>query len=304
MDDRLEAVGKTASRLPPEDAEAGAVPFAASAYKDLIAITDGVASERFLGQSAAIAGALGARLQIAFIAPSPSPSRYTPNIDGAATERLALAGAAKASACRAEIEARMRLRVHLVAGEPERIAREAAELAVHASLALLPDNSLCGNPALRDRVAAALLDQASCPLLIVRGGGLALPARSAAIAWNGSKASSRAWRDALPLLAGGALVDVAIGGVRAATKLDGVPIETLMAEHLGAQGFACRTHEIPLHPMGDEWRSAPARLAEFEVLVQPDLFVMGAGKAADGDGLSELTSAMIRDGRSALLLSR
>lgn len=305
MDDRPETIGEPNSGMPRHrSGNEEAVNFGSSRYKDLIAITDGIAADHFLAQCAALAAALGAALQTALVAPSPSSSRYAPNIDAAAVERLALAGAAKASSCCVEIEQRTGRRVHLVTGEPEGIALRIAQLALQADLALLPEDKFCGNPDLRDLVAAALLDSASCPLLIVRQSATTLPARRAALAWNASEASSRAWRDGVPLLASGAHVDVAIGGVRAATRFDGVAIGPLMTEHLAAQEFACRVHEVPLHPMGEEWRSAADRLVEFESLVQPDLLIMGAGKATSSDGLSELTRAMIRDGRSLLVLSR
>lgn len=267
--------------------------------KELIAITDGTAIEAFAPRTMTVGQAFGAHVSIWLAAPRPAASDYAPNVDAAQIDAVALrieqAAADRLAVLHQAIGAIEAADAHLLIETSACLIEQLVARVRHVDLVLMPDDRGCGNLALRDRLITAILDQAACPVMVMRDRAATWPARRAVLAWNGSRACSRAWRDARPLLQPGADVAIATGGPSAA---DAPLIEPYVARH----GFKAHVHYVSIHPMHEERRSPSERLVEFEREIQPDLLVMGAGRR--GDELSPLTRAMVRDGQTALLLSR
>ncbi|MGK5040166.1 universal stress protein [Janthinobacterium sp. GB1R12] len=158
-------------------------------------------------------------------------------------------------------------------GEQEAAANLALQ-ARYADLVVLsqsrPDSGMAQQPApLPEQVAL----QAGRPVLILPHiGTFAHLDRHALVAWDGSRAATRAIGDALPLLRASKLVTVAVfnpereHGVHGAQP--GADIALYLARH-GIQVAVQRQTTSPEQPVGEALLSLAANL-------QADLFVMGA----------------------------
>lgn len=57
------------------------------------------------------------------------------------------------------------------------------------------------------------------------------------LAWNGSRICSKAWRDASRIIEPAGHVDLVIGAISAASRVDGVELAEIARRHVEAQGF-------------------------------------------------------------------
>jgi nucleotide-binding universal stress UspA family protein len=142
------------------------------------------------------------------------------------------------------------------------IPDELISLAKTADLAVLPPPT--ANPAYSVHASATDICMAGCPVLLVPG-QLAKTAigEKVLLAWNGSREAARALRDALPLLAPGATVEVRMAGA----KGDGDAAADLKT-HLERHGFAANvaTSDESRSHIAD-WLKAEAAAAGCDMIV-------------------------------------
>lgn len=233
---------------------------------------------------------LGTKLSVQLLAPVPDPARYPKTSGKGAAEILSDGTAFPAAALAAlQEESGAALPVGaIVAHYPELINRSARAAAL-ADLALLPEPRLWPAASLLEAALGACLDETCCPVVILRGKG-GVPAKRVLIAWDGSRPCSRAWRDARPLLTRDARVEIAFGG-----RVDRDDAATFAANLTPP---LCPTlHEVAIHAVPFERRSATERLVELEGTLKPDLTIMGAGTG-------KTLSGMLDMGLAPLLISR
>jgi nucleotide-binding universal stress UspA family protein len=276
---------------------------------DLLAIAIGGTAELFVTRAAAIGRSLSARLALVLAAPVPEAGDYAPHVAPEAVAAIRDEIVARASRGLSEIDslvAPQPTEVRLLAAGPEHVVRSVVHAARHSDLALFPCDQACGNTELRDRLMLAVLDAASCPVLVVRDRERELPARRVTLAWNGSRTCSRAWRDAIRIVNPAGRVDLVIGSITAASRFDGVELAEAARRHVEGQGFDVEVRRVSVHPANEEWRPPDQRLLEIERATDADLLVMGAGTShrSEPGRFSELTAAMIGSGRAHLLLAR
>lgn len=245
---------------------------------------------RWASEARAAADAFGARLQVLVLTPVPDTARYGPMAD-TPFEQMRESAAAAGKDCVTALQELLGPSVSIgpVAADYPELSDTVATAARLAGLALLPPPRLFPNPILFDALLSACLDGASCPVLIVRG-QVTRGGRHALIAWDGSRACSRAWRDARHLLEPGARVDVAFGG-KVERNIANAFVEALKPD------FQVELHEIAIHAMPFERKTASECLVALEHDLSPDFTIMGAG-------LGKTTPGMIADGAAPLFLSR
>lgn len=276
---------------------------------DLLAVTIGGGSELYAMRCAAVARCLKARLTLVSAVAVPDATDYAPYAGAEAFTTIRDEIAASAARAVADIDtlvAPQGIEARLMAAGLESLIRSVVHAARHADIVLFPCDDSCANTQLRDRLMLAVLDAASCPVLLLRDSEPALPARRVILAWNGSRICSKAWRDAAQIVDPAAHVDLVIGAISAASRVDGVELAESARRHVEGQGFDVEMHRVAIHPANQEWRPPDERLVEIERVADADLLVMGAGIGNEPDAgrFSELTAAMIRSGRTNLFLAR
>lgn len=276
---------------------------------DLLAVALGSENDGFVARAMAVARSLRARLTLVLAAAVPDAEVYAPHVTPESLAAFRGEIVASASRCLANIDtlvAPQGIETRLMTSGLEHLVSSVTHAARHSDLVLFPCDEACGNIQLRDRLMMAALGAASCPVLVVRDRDPELPARRVILAWNGSRICSKAWRDAARIIEPGGHVDLAIGAITAASRVDGIELAETARRYVEGQGFDVEVHRVPIHPADDEWRPPAERLAEMERATGADLLVMGAGISTEPDAgrFSELTAAMIRSGRTHLLLAR
>lgn len=276
---------------------------------DLLAVAIGGAAGAFSARAIEVARCLRARLTLVLAAAIPDPEDYAPHVAPEAFTAIQEKIIASASRGLADIDtqaAAQGIEARLTTAGLDHLVQTVVHAARHTDIVLFPCDQACGNTELRDRLMLAVLDAASCPVLVVRDREPELPARRMILAWNGSRICSKAWRDAGRIIDPGGHVDLVIGSIIAASRVNDVELAEAARRHVVAQGFEVEVHRISIHPSHEEWRPPDERLVEFERAVDADLLVMGAGLSHDpAQGrFSALTAAMIRTGQSHLLLAR
>lgn len=215
-------------------------------YRDLFVFLQGEAADAAaLDAAAALAGAHGGHVSAlaAVVHPVPVASEWGLSavaIDPAALRAAAAAANAAARAARARLTG---------AGVPHEVRGVDAPLAWPEELAALharhADLCIYGRAAGADgRFAAgfeALLMHGGRPVLLVPAGAvLPVPAPRAVVAWQPRREATRALHDALPLLAPGAAVDVALVDPEPALLGHGAEPGADIARHLARHGLATR----------------------------------------------------------------
>lgn len=280
--------------------------------KDVVALVDAAAPGTALspGLRALVEG-WGAQLTVATLTmlPDIDPSGLGDDARSAHQQLVAALsqGAQAAAETAGQAVAGMRgAEVRPLTGDFATILRDLTPIARLADLLLVPADGGSADQSVRDRMIDALLASAACPLLVLPKAIAPLPWAHAVLSWNGSKAVSRAWRDAVPLLAPGGRVDVVLGGRAADPPAPSRQAGADVARHLGRQGFAAAVHVLPIHTAGQERRLPAEVLWAFIAGNRPDLLVMGGDFHADpGDSnLTGLVPDMIRRTETPLLLSR
>lgn len=276
---------------------------------DLFAVAIGGATETFVARATAVARCLRARLTLVVVAAVPDPEDYLPHVAPKAFDAIREEIVASASRGLADIDTEVApqgIETRMMTAELEPLVRSVVHAARHTDIVIFPCDQACGNTELRNRLMLAVLDAASCPILVVRDREPELPARRVILAWNGSRICSKAWRDATRIIDPAGHVDLVIGAISAASRVDGVELADTARRHVERQGFEVEVHRVAIHPAHEEWRPPDERLIEFEGAADADLLVMGAGISSepDRDRFSGLTAAMIRSGRTHLLLAR
>lgn len=275
---------------------------------DLLAVAIGGGTEAFAARVTAVARCLRTRLSLILAAAIPEPEDYAPHVASEALVTIRDEIVANVSRGLADIDTEVApqgIETRMMTAGLEQLVRSIVHAARHADIVLFPCDQACGNTELRDRLMLAVLDAASCPILVVRDREPKLPAQRVILAWNGSRICSKAWRDAARIIDPAGHVDLVIGALSAASRVDGVELAETARRHVEGQGFKVEVHRVAIHPAHEEWRPPDERLIEFEGVSDADLLVMGAGISSEPDqGFSGLTAAMIRSGRTHLLLAR
>ena len=219
------------------------------AYKDILVQIDAAASPLRYDIAADLAARSGGRVTgvflkttlinqynnigtIGYLPPEDLNRLIRENDEGQAQDAATSFEALKAAAGAAKAECGSRM----VGGD---IPDDLIGLAQTADLVILPPPLL--HPAYSVHASAVDICLAGCPVLLTP----AEVARTrigekALLAWNGSRESARALRDALPLLAPGASVEVRIAQPKDADRDDGPNLKA----HLERHGFGANVVEV------------------------------------------------------------
>jgi nucleotide-binding universal stress UspA family protein len=243
------------------------------AYKDILVQIDAAASPLRYEIAAGLAARAGGHLTgvflkttlinqynnigtVGFLPPEDLNRLIKENNEGQDQDAAKSADTLKKAAAVAKAECDWRV----VGGD---IPDDLISLAQTADLVVLPPPA--PNPAYSVHASAVDICLAGCPVLLTPAEvAKTMVGEKALVAWNGSRESARALRDALPLLAPGAAVEVRIARPRDSIRDDSANLKA----HLQRQGFTANVVVIEEgHGNVGDWLKAEAAKTGCDLIV-------------------------------------